>query len=112
MYYSEQSAIINISRDMSYSFKSQVDIIRVVYRQKSPVKIWIIKQSPKRDPKFHMDEILAGVGSFTTELSKIFSKGLWFLKGIIILSKLPTLSCPDLSRNRAPSIKLVRKILE
>ena len=29
----------------------------------SPVIIWIIKQSPNKDPKFHMALILVGVGN-------------------------------------------------
>lgn len=43
----------------------------------------MIKHKPKREPKFHIAEIFAGVGSLTRDLSKIFNKGLWFLRGII-----------------------------
>jgi hypothetical protein len=31
----------------------------------SPVRICTIKQSPKRDPKFHQEEILEGAGKST-----------------------------------------------
>lgn len=29
-----------------------------------PVKIWIIRQRPNKDPKFHKYEIFEGVGKF------------------------------------------------
>ena len=35
--------------------------------KKIPVKTWIIKHRPSKDPKFHQTEILRGVGSETSE---------------------------------------------
>lgn len=32
----------------------------------SPVRIWVIKQRPRREPKFHQAEILEGVGRSTS----------------------------------------------
>lgn len=34
----------------------------------SPDKIWIVKNNPKRDPKFHKYEIFTGVGRLNSEL--------------------------------------------
>ena len=44
----------------------------------NPVKIWIIKHNPKREPKFHMAEILAGVGNSITDPEIILVIGLRF----------------------------------
>lgn len=41
----------------------------------SPVAIWMIKHSPRRDPKFHRIEILAGVGRSTTAPFAILNNG-------------------------------------
>ena len=41
----------------------------------SPVKIWIIKHNPKREPKFHKELILDGEGSSTNEPFTIFNNG-------------------------------------
>lgn len=40
-----------------------------------PVKIWVIKHSPKRDPKFHQTEILEGAGKSTNASFAIFKRG-------------------------------------
>jgi len=50
---------------------------------KSPVMIWIPKQSPKRDPKFHMYEIFEGEGKSIKELFTIFRMG-WDFRIFII----------------------------
>lgn len=48
--------------------------------RKIPVKIWVIKQNERRDPKFHRYEMLEGAGrSINVELI-IFKKGLFFRK--------------------------------
>jgi len=41
----------------------------------NPVKIWIIKHSPNKDPKFHQAEMLEGEGKSTNELLAILIKG-------------------------------------
>jgi len=50
----------------------------------SPVKIWIIKHNPKREPKFHKELILDGEGSSTNEPFTIFNNGCDFNIDIII----------------------------
>jgi hypothetical protein len=50
------------------------------------VKIWIIRHNPKREPKFHQNEIFEGVGRVIKEEEKIFNKT-FFLK-IFIMSYL------------------------
>lgn len=40
-----------------------------------PVRIWVIRQIPSRDPKFHHEEMLDGVGRSIRELLIIFSSG-------------------------------------
>lgn len=44
-----------------------------------PVIICVIKQMPRRDPKFHQAEILDGVGRSIRESLMTFSRG-WFLR--------------------------------
>ena len=44
----------------------------------SPLTIWTIKHTPSSDPKFHIVEILDGVGNSTKELLTIFNN-LWLL---------------------------------
>lgn len=41
----------------------------------SPVTIWVIRQTPSSDPKFHQDEMLDGVGRSIKESLMIFSRG-------------------------------------
>jgi hypothetical protein len=41
----------------------------------NPVKVWIIKQSPNNDPKFHHAEIFDGAGKSTNLLLTILIKG-------------------------------------
>ena len=50
----------------------------------SPVKIWIIKHNPKREPKFHKELIFEGEGNSINELLIIFIKGWIFNIDIII----------------------------
>lgn len=53
--------------------------------KKSPVNTWTIKHRPNRDPKFHRDLILEGVGSSTKEPLTIFINGWTFINEIIYL---------------------------
>lgn len=41
----------------------------------SPVTIWVTRQTPSSDPKFHQVEIFDGVGRSTRESLMIFSSG-------------------------------------
>lgn len=43
-----------------------------------PVKIWVIKHSPRRDPKFHHAEMLDGVGRSTSASLAILMRGCVF----------------------------------
>lgn len=43
--------------------------------RKSPVAIWITKQIPRSEPKFHQDEMFGGVGRSMNEWLTIFSSG-------------------------------------
>lgn len=43
-----------------------------------PVMIWVIRQMPRRDPKFHQAEMLGGVGRSIRELLTIFRRGWCF----------------------------------
>lgn len=45
----------------------------------SPVTIWVVRQIPSSDPKFHQDEMLDGVGRSIRESLMIFRRG-WFLR--------------------------------
>jgi hypothetical protein len=47
--------------------------------KKSPVINWVTRHNPKRDPKFHKDEILEGVGKSTSAPLAIFKTG-WVFK--------------------------------
>lgn len=47
--------------------------------------IWIIKHSPRSDPKFHQLEILDGAGKSTKALFIILNKGWVFRIGLFIL---------------------------
>jgi len=40
-----------------------------------PVKSWVARHSPNREPKFHSVEMLAGVGSSTNAPLTIFRTG-------------------------------------
>lgn len=40
-----------------------------------PVRICVIRQMPRRDPKFHQAEMFEGVGRSIKELLIIFSRG-------------------------------------
>lgn len=49
----------------------------------NPVRIWIIKQRPSREPKFHHDEMFDGAGRSMNEWLMIFISG-WFFRAIVI----------------------------
>lgn len=51
--------------------------------RKRPVRIWAIKQSPRREPKFHQMEMLAGVGRSITASFAILSRG-WVFRRLAI----------------------------
>lgn len=46
--------------------------------RKRPVIVWVIRQRPKREPKFHQAEMLEGVGRSTRASLAIFSSGCVF----------------------------------
>lgn len=48
-----------------------------------PVRICVIRQTPRRDPKFHQAEMLAGDGRSMRESLTIFRRGWVFRKGAI-----------------------------
>lgn len=50
------------------------------------MRIWIIKQSPRREPKFHHTEIFEGAGRSTSALLAIFSRGCVFRRLAILCS--------------------------
>jgi hypothetical protein len=43
--------------------------------KKRPVKIWVPRHNPSKDPKFHQAEMLEGAGKSTTAPDAIFNKG-------------------------------------
>lgn len=45
--------------------------------------IWMIKQSPRMDPKFHQEEMLMGAGRSTRALLAILIRG-WCLRNVIL----------------------------
>ena len=49
----------------------------------SPVMIWVIRQRPKRDPKFHQDEMFDGAGRSMKEWLIIFARG-WCFRMLVI----------------------------
>ena len=46
---------------------------------RSPVTIWVIRQIPSSEPKFHQVEMFDGVGRSIRESLTIFISG-WFLR--------------------------------
>lgn len=52
--------------------------------RKSPVKICMIRQMPRREPKFHHAEILDGVGRSINEWLIILISG-WVLRIFVII---------------------------
>ncbi|CAL8238620.1 unnamed protein product [Lota lota] len=48
-----------------------------------PVKIWVIKQRPRREPKFHQTEMLEGAGRSTSASLAIFRIG-WVFRRLAI----------------------------
>lgn len=51
----------------------------------SPVRIWIIKHSPSREPKFHHDEMFDGAGRSMNEWLMILISG-WVFRMTVIIS--------------------------
>lgn len=51
-----------------------------------PVMIWMMRQSPSKDPKFHQDEMLDGVGRSMNEWLMILSSGCDFRIFVISVS--------------------------
>lgn len=50
----------------------------------SPVMIWIIRQRPSREPKFHHDEIFDGAGRSMNEWLIILISGCFFRITVIM----------------------------
>lgn len=48
-----------------------------------PVRIWIVKHTPSKDPKFHHDEMLDGVGRSINDSFIILISG-WFFRTFVI----------------------------
>lgn len=46
--------------------------------------IWITRQSPRREPKFHHTEMLLGAGRSITALFAIFARGCDLRRGVNI----------------------------
>lgn len=53
--------------------------------KKRPVRIWIIRHKPRREPKFHQVEMLDGVGRSIRELLIILNRG-WVLRMFVVIS--------------------------
>lgn len=51
--------------------------------RKRPVRIWVAKQRPRREPKFHHTEILEGAGRSTRASLAILSKG-WVFRRLVM----------------------------
>jgi hypothetical protein len=47
--------------------KAKLTSLAKCIARQTPVVNWTIRQSPRSDPKFHIDEIFAGVGSSIRE---------------------------------------------
>lgn len=50
----------------------------------SPVRICVVRQIPRREPKFHQVERFEGAGRSVSELLIIFSRG-WVFRGWVII---------------------------
>lgn len=50
----------------------------------SPVTIWVIRQRPRREPKFHQAEMLMGAGRSTTASFAILIMG-WVFRRLVIV---------------------------
>ena len=48
-----------------------------------PVKIWVARHKPSKDPKFHQAEIFEGAGRSTRAPFAIFRRG-WVLRRLAI----------------------------
>ena len=57
----------------------------VCITKNKPVKIWVIKHKPNKDPKFHIDLIAAGVGNSIKDPLTILKRGWVFIKDVILL---------------------------
>lgn len=51
--------------------------------KKRPVKIWVARHNPRREPKFHQAEIFDGAGRSTSAPFAIFKRG-WVLRRLAI----------------------------
>lgn len=51
--------------------------------RKSPVRIWVIRQRARREPKFHHAEMFEGAGRSISESFTIFRMG-WVLRRLAI----------------------------
>lgn len=52
--------------------------------KKRPVMIWTIRQTPRRDPKFHHDEMLDGAGRSMNEWLIILNNGCVFRMFVVV----------------------------
>ena len=64
---------------MINTVKSHPNVWGIVYSQEKPLRIWTIKHTPRRDPKFHIIVILLGVGKKRIKFWKIVNNGFIFL---------------------------------
>lgn len=51
--------------------------------RKSPVMIWVIRHSPRREPKFHQAEMFEGAGRSTSASFAILRRG-WVFRRLVI----------------------------
>lgn len=54
--------------------------------KKNPEMIWMIKQIPRSDPKFHQIEIFNGVGKVIKDELMIWRIVLFFIKDFFIIN--------------------------
>lgn len=52
--------------------------------RKRPVRIWVARQRPNREPKFHQTEMFEGAGRSTSALFAIFRRG-WVFRRLAII---------------------------
>lgn len=63
----------------------------------SPVRIWVIKHSDRRDPKFHHTEMLEGAGRSTIESLAMFNRGC--VLRMLAISYMVIIICYGMSHN-------------
>ena len=56
----------------------------VCITKNKPVKIWVIKHKPNKDPKLHIDLIAAGMNNSIKDLNS-FKRKMDFIKDVILL---------------------------